>query len=267
MGSFIKFLGTGGARFVVSQQLRHSGGIWFNLGGTQFHVDPGPGALVRALASKPKLDPRKLEAVILTHKHLDHANDVNIMAEAMSNGGFDKRGLLLAPTDCWEGDPVIREYLHPYVARRERLSPGSQHQVGPVIIRATASPLRHGAAETYGLLIEYQDLRIGYVSDTDYFDELPGLFAGCQVLIVNVVMYASDRPDILHMSLEEAALLLQEARPEAGILTHFGLMMLREKPWLEAARLTKKLGLKVIAASDGLNFPLNDWLRGDKDGI
>ncbi|HAP31749.1 MAG TPA: hypothetical protein DCQ14_01645 [Firmicutes bacterium] len=42
---FIKFLGTAGARFVVSRQLRASGGIWFALGGEQILVDPGPGSL------------------------------------------------------------------------------------------------------------------------------------------------------------------------------------------------------------------------------
>jgi len=46
----IRFLGTGGARFVVAKQIRASGGMWMRFGETQIHVDPGPGALVRALS-------------------------------------------------------------------------------------------------------------------------------------------------------------------------------------------------------------------------
>src|SRR5579872_3926013 len=46
----ILFLGTGGARFVVARQIRASGGMWMRFGKTQIHVDPGPGALVRALS-------------------------------------------------------------------------------------------------------------------------------------------------------------------------------------------------------------------------
>ena len=51
----LKFLGTAGARHVVSTQLRHSGGLLYTLGGFRLWVDPGPGALVRALASRPRL--------------------------------------------------------------------------------------------------------------------------------------------------------------------------------------------------------------------
>ena len=85
---FIKFLGTAGARIVVSKQLRASGGMWYSLDGYNVLVDPGPGCLVRCISSKPKMDPMKLDAIILTHRHLDHAADVNVMIEAMTEGGF-----------------------------------------------------------------------------------------------------------------------------------------------------------------------------------
>ena len=54
------FLGSGGARIVVAKQVRASGGIYFNLAGTSFLVDPGPGALVRMTASRYNLDPAGL---------------------------------------------------------------------------------------------------------------------------------------------------------------------------------------------------------------
>ena len=50
----IKFLGTAGARFVVTQQLRKSGGIWLSLDGTNVLIDPGPGSLVRCLTSNQR---------------------------------------------------------------------------------------------------------------------------------------------------------------------------------------------------------------------
>ena len=70
--NMIKFLGTAGARFVVSQQLRKSGGIWIRLDDSNVLIDPGPGTLIRCLSSKPKLNPMNLDAIILTHRHLDH---------------------------------------------------------------------------------------------------------------------------------------------------------------------------------------------------
>ena len=103
----IKFLGTGGGRFVVSRQLRKSGGIWISIDDTNLILDPGPGSLVRILSSKPKLNPRNLDGIILSHRHLDHTNDVNIIIEAMTNGGFNKKGVLFTPKESLDDDPVV----------------------------------------------------------------------------------------------------------------------------------------------------------------
>jgi ribonuclease BN (tRNA processing enzyme) len=98
----IKFLGTAGARVVVARQLRSSAGTFIQLNGTKILLDPGPGTLVRMAGSKPTLDASKLDAIILTHRHIDHSTDINVMIEAMSEGGFRKRGVVFAPQDSLE---------------------------------------------------------------------------------------------------------------------------------------------------------------------
>ena len=87
----ITFLGTGGARFMIISQSLASGGLWFNLDGTQILMDPGPGSIVQV--TKRKLNPEELSAIIVSHRHLDHSADVNVMIEAMTEGGFKKRGV------------------------------------------------------------------------------------------------------------------------------------------------------------------------------
>jgi len=89
-GENIIFLGTGGARLVVAKQLLATGGIWMNLNGTEILIDPGPGSLVQS--TKRNLDAERLSAIILSHRHLDHSTDVNIMVEAMTGGGFKNGG-------------------------------------------------------------------------------------------------------------------------------------------------------------------------------
>src|SRR5512135_2717253 len=106
-GDQLKFLGTAGARHVVATQLRHSGGLVYTAAGLRIWVDPGPGALVRALASRPKVDPSRVDVLVVTHRHLDHAGDATAVVEAMTGGGFTPRGTLLAPADAIDEEPVV----------------------------------------------------------------------------------------------------------------------------------------------------------------
>jgi len=147
--SFIKFLGTAGARFVVMKQLRASGGVWLSVGKTNLYIDPGPGALVRCLSSKPKLEASTLDGILLTHKHLDHSSDVNVMIEAMTDGGFKKRGVLFAPSDALEEDPVVLKYVKDYVKKVEILKENSEYQIGEIEF-STARRHEH-RVETYGI--------------------------------------------------------------------------------------------------------------------
>ena len=112
-GDTITFLGTAGARFMVTRQLTASGGIWLSLGGTEILVDPGPGSIVQS--TKRKFGADKLSAIILSHRHLDHSADVNIMIEAMTQGGFKQHGWLFAPADALGTEPVIYSYLRDYL--------------------------------------------------------------------------------------------------------------------------------------------------------
>jgi len=121
-GDMITFLGTAGARVMVANQILASGGLWFSLGGTELLVDPGPGTLVQA--AKRKLKARKLEGIILSHRHLDHSADANVMIEAMTEGGMRRKGALFAPADALDDDPVVLHYLRPYLERIEVLTEG-----------------------------------------------------------------------------------------------------------------------------------------------
>ena len=252
--SYIKFLGTAGARFVVTKQLRASGGLWLSVGKTNLYVDPGPGALVRCLGSKPKLEPSALDGILLTHKHLDHSGDVNVMIEAMTEGGFKKGGVLFAPRDALEEDPVVLQYVRNYLERIELLSENSEYRIGEIHF-STSQRHRH-PVETYGLNFEIGPRTVSLISDTKFFPELPDLYKG-EVLIIHVVRLkpiADERID--HLSVEDVKTIIKEARPKLTVLTHFGMTMVKAKPWTVAAELEKELGLKVIAASDGMKLEL-----------
>ncbi len=256
--NLMKFLGTAGARFVVARQLRYSGGTFLRLQGQNLMIDPGPGTLVRCARSRPKIDVTKLDALLLTHAHIDHSNDVNILADAMMAGGFKKRGALFCPSDCLEGeDRVVLNYIRPHLERIETLEAETSYSVGPVQFHTT---IRHRhSVETYGLKFEVGDKVLAFMVDSEYFPELAESYAEADILVINVVRkYHPEDRKIQHLSVDEASEIIAAVKPEQAIITHFGMTMVKAKPWEVAQRMTDDLGIPVKAASDGMNYELPD---------
>lgn len=249
-GTFLKFLGTAGARFVMIKQLRASGGIWVSCAGTNVLIDPGPGSIVRCNSSRPKLDPSQLDAIVLTHRHLDHCGDINVMIEAMTEGGFKKRGVVFCPQDALQDDPVILRYIRTFPERIEVLRPEQTYEVGKFIFRTSMRHVHN--VETYGLKFRLGNRTIGLLSDTRYFKGLESFYK-TDVLIVGVVFF-NPRPEIDHLSLEDAKTLILCIKPERAVLTHFGMSMLSAKSSILVQQLSAELHADVVAAYDGMTL-------------
>ncbi len=243
-------LGTAGARVMVAHQILASGGLWLDLSGTQILFDPGPGCLVQA--TKRKLNPTKLQAIILSHRHLDHSADINVMIEAMTDGGLHRRGTVFLPSDALDDDPVVLRYLQGYPERIEILREGGRYRVGDI---SFTTPLRHQhAVETYGVVFETPKHSISCIVDSRYFDSLCAAYKA-DLLIINVVRLEPGGP-YDHLSALDAGRIIRELRPKAAIITHFGMTMWRAKPWEVAKNLSQETGVNVIAARDGMRFDL-----------
>jgi len=239
-------------------QFLATGGLWLNLSGTEILIDPGPGCIVQA--AKRKLKAEKLSAIILSHRHLDHSADINIMAEAMTQGGFKRHGRLFAPADALETEPVIFSYIRELVDGVEMLEEGKSYSIGNI---SFTTPVRHiHPVETYGMVFRTAQHTFSLITDTLYFDGLSKHYSG-ELLIINVVFLEPRTPvdhpsmPIDHLSVPDVERIIVELKPKVAILTHFGMGMWRAKPWETAQKLTDKTGVKVIAARDGMRFNLS----------
>ena len=231
--------------------------MWLRFGETHIHVDPGPGALVRALSHVPPCNPRELDAVVLSHKHLDHAGDVTAMIEAMTSGGFRKRGTLLAPADAFDDESMVLPYAQRFVERVERLEPQSgPYTVGDVQIRTSIAHVH--AVQTFGMHFEYRGLRVGYLPCGRYFDGLAEDYAAHEpdVLIMNVLRFR-DSMDVDHLTWDDAKRIVETVRPRVAVFQHFGTKMLERNPAALAQGLEDELGLRAIAAYDGLELDVD----------
>ena len=232
--------------------------MWLRFAETQIHVDPGPGALVRALSHVPPCNPRELDAIALSHKHLDHAGDATAMIEAMTSGGFRRRGKLLAPADALEGnEATVLPYAQKFVEHIERLvEHGGPYTIGDVTLRTS---IRHAhAVETFGMHFAHDGLRVSYLPCGKYFDGLAEDYAAAKpdVLIINVLRFR-DGMNVDHLTWDDARRVVEHVRPRVVIFQHFGTQMLEADPVALAQSVEDDLGLRAIAA--------HDWLEVDLD--
>ncbi len=256
---FVKFLGTAGARFVMARQLRYSAGTFLSLQGQRIMLDPGPGTLLRCAKSRPSIDVTELDAVVLTHAHIDHSGDATALLDAMTAGGFDPRGRLFAPAQCLEGpDAVVLDYVQKGLEEVVRLEPEHGYSIGP--LRFSTSPRHRHPLDTYGVTFRPQGGPVvGFLVDTEPFEGLAAAYRGVDLLVVNVVR-REPHPSgkVQHLCLDDARELIAEIGPRKAVLTHFGMTMLKAKPWELAQAMSEELGLDVLAASDGMTVDLDE---------
>jgi ribonuclease BN (tRNA processing enzyme) len=253
--SEIIFLGTAGGRMVVANQIRKSGGMWLDLDGKSVLLDPGPGCLVRCI--ELGLKPSRLDAIVLSHRHIDHSNDVNIMTEAMAGGGFKPKGILVAPWDCLEGeDPVVLKYVRNYIRNNIFiLKQGSGHSLNGVTIDG-ALRLKHSDVESYAIKFGFEGRTLGYIADTKYFDGIGEAMKGCDFLIINMVRITYD-DRFQHLIPGDVEKILKVAKPGMAILNHFGMQVVKAHPRDIGYRIEKTTGVRTIAAEDGMRLRLD----------
>jgi ribonuclease BN (tRNA processing enzyme) len=249
----IVFLGTGGGRVNLIKQFRGTGGFRINTSSINVHVDPGPGALIAS--NHFKQNPMDIDAIFVSHAHIDHSNDANIMIEAMTDFAMKKQGVLLASKSVIKGDgrfePVVSGYHLGKVDKAVVMKPGDKFGLKGVEFVATKA--KHDDKSTIGFLLKAEGKLIGYTSDTEYFKELGKIYKGCDYLIVNNLKPKDDGiPD--HLNSKDTIKILKGAKPKKAILTHLGAVFAKRPAEEEAQMITEESGVQAIAAKDGMRF-------------
>ncbi|HEX4214050.1 MAG TPA: MBL fold metallo-hydrolase [Candidatus Dormibacteraeota bacterium] len=242
----LTFMGVAGARFMVAKQIAASGGIYLEKGKTRLAMDPGPGAVVQY--AKRKVDLTRLDGILLSHRHLDHSGDVNVMVEGMTDGGFKPRGTLFGPPDIFDDDPVVLQYLRRFPKELIRLEACHEYRLGDLTFR-TSPPHIHGA-QTFGFLFENR--KLGWVTDSKYYEGIAEDHRA-EVMIIHAVLDHS-RDNLPHLGLDDAERIIEQARPRLALITHFGMTVWRARPWEVAEGMSQRLGVEVKAARDGMRL-------------
>ena len=267
----IVLLGTGGGRFVTMTQKRRTAGMRLLIDGVNVHVDPGPGALVYSIFER--LDPQRLDAVLVSHCHPDHYTDAEVLVEAMARGMTRRHGTLLAGKSVISGSdacgPSISKYHQHMTENTIEALPGMKLRLGSVDVLVTEA--RHTDPEAVGFRFEVPGLgAFAYTSDTEYFEGI-GKYYGRVRLLILCVMRPAGKPWKGHMTTDDAIKIVEETRPEQALLTHLGMKMLAAGPEREATLIQERTGVPTVAARDGMRITLRDSIvvreRGNKDQL
>lgn len=290
----IIFLGTGGNPEAVFNQNPHTAGFIISLNGLRMYVDPGPGAVVRA--KEMGLDLGSLDAVYVSHGHLDHYAGAESIIESMCWAMFARRGYLLGPREVLQSEGLISKYHQGEIK-------GGGYPGGPEVKYldpyvsldlngAELMPVpayHHG--ENYGFVLKSGNLKVGYTSDSNYiksyttesgeYKELPNgpimdlasvqhfrkdlrdVFSDVDVLIANVT--AHNVWAHRHITTIGLAHLLQDSpRVKVCFITHFNYCCLYPVDLrdLMAKYVEKSTGVKTIAAKDGAIYNIAGTVCG-----
>jgi len=240
-------MGTAGARFMVAKQVAASGGLFIEDGQTRLALDPGPGAIVQY--ARLGVDLTTLDAIILSHRHLDHSGDINVMLEGMTDGGFQHRGRLFCPSDALDDDPVVLKYIRRFPQEIVRLAPETSYSVNGLGFTTSAKHVHQ--SETYGFRFGDQ---LGWITDSGYYEGIAEQHRA-EVMVIHTVL-RDCVPTLPHLCIADAERIVRDARPRIAFLTHYGMTVWRANPTHLAAEMSQRTGVDVRAASDGLSLEI-----------
>jgi len=250
MQSSLVFLGSGGDAVVVGKQLRGSGGMVLRVDDFQIHIDPGPGSLLQA--AMQGINVRENTAVLVTHAHLNHCNDINAMLSAMTYNGLDNKGVLVAnETLVNDPAPYLTDYHRKFVEKI--IVPSARQKIGIEDIEIHALKAEHTDPHALGFRIFTPNFIIAYSGDTGYTDEIAEQYEQSDIVILNTVHpFGTKAKD--NLSCDDAITIIEKTKPKLAIITHFGSKLLQADPLYEAREIQKRTNVMVMAAKEGMKI-------------
>ncbi|MFH0971131.1 MAG: MBL fold metallo-hydrolase [Candidatus Micrarchaeota archaeon] len=256
------FLGSGGGRIILDKQILATGGFRINSADLKMHVDPGPGAFVKSLLNKQ--EPGELNALFVSHAHIDHCNDANMLIEAMNFGNYrGKKGVLLGSESVVNGfekfEKQIDEYFKGMLHECKSMRAGECHEFSEnAHLRAVKTD--HEDPSAIGFVLSLDGINLGYTSDTDYFDGIAAQFEGCDFIIFNCLR-PNDDGLRFHFTAADAVKTVNEMvrKPKAIFITHMGMKFLQAGADAQRRLIEEKTGVPTIIAKEGLSIDLSTY--------
>ena len=211
-------LGTGTS---VPDPNRVQSGILIEEDEQRILLDIGSGVLHRL--TQLEVDINTIDAVFISHFHIDHCSDFLPLCQSLWLSGFDKKLRLFAPPTVREWSRGVNDIAFTYLRDRILIETTvlRENDVVPVAnLTVITSPTVHGTYDTRAFKVEHGGKTLTYSSDTAPCRDIIELAKGTDVLIHECNWLDGPHPEGVHTSPTELAQIVEEVNPSKVVLTH-----------------------------------------------
>ncbi len=198
------------------------------------------------------IDPKTITAVLVSHAHINHCNDINVLISAIAVGK-NKSGNLIANKTLFSGDSQYMTYITDYhknlLEKHTILQAGQKISLGNTDIIALKT--KHSDKHCIGFKFITPDFTLSYSSDTKFFKALSEEYKNTNILILNVTNRIQDQ-DSDNLSVEDAIQIIFAVKPKLTIIQHFSLELVKQDIISVTREIQKKTSSQVISARDGM---------------
>ncbi len=244
------------SNYTLPNPNRGPAGYVVQVADTNILMDCGSGTVQRL--AQAGYSPAALDAIFLSHVHIDHVGDLPSLLFALRVAGVERRPLPLHAGPGMQGHvDAMRElygrWVQPDGVRVEvHEHDAGVFEVGEVLCRVRS--VEHHAS-SLGIRLQAPDgSTMAYLGDTDLCEGALALARNVDVLLVECSFGDEDERDG-HMSPRKIAALADAANPEGIILTH--LYPQTERIDLAAAIRAHGCDVPVMVAYDGLGIAID----------
>ena len=247
---------------------RSSAGFWLEISGGTIMLDFSASALHRL--AQERLDWSNLDAVWISHFHLDHCCGLPAYLFATRHAPetrdrkqpltiFGARGItrLLELFDEAADGKLFKQPFPVNIVEIENLN---AFEILPGV-RAVALSTPH-TDDSHAIRMEDASGTLVYTSDTGFGKEVAAFSKGADLMIVESSFFKDKKVDI-HLELAEAMYLIRKAHPKRAMLTHF------YSEWDDVDFNTEICKFdpvcEVLQAVDGLRIDVPEQVTGDKE--
>lgn len=183
--------------------------------------DVGSGTLHRL--TQLEFDMKDLDAVFLSHFHIDHVSDFLTLCQSLWLSEYDRPLQLYAPPMITEWFRGVHDVSFKYLREKIMIETTILHEdevvhQGELVVSNTLT--LHGSMDTRAFKIEHGGKTLVISSDTAPCKEVIDLAKECDVLVHECNWLDGPHPAGVHTSPSELAQVVEESNPKKVVLTH-----------------------------------------------